>query len=125
MSTSEFWVLFFFFFSSRRRHTRLQGDWSSDVCSSDLVGQVHDVEHLVARRFEVAAQQVLEQKRAEVPEVRVVPDGGAAGVERDPRGRERLERLDAAGQRVVERERHARRKPTSSGIPYGIRPPRV
>src|SRR5256885_6774868 len=29
-------VYFFFFFSSRRRHTRLQGDWSSDVCSSDL-----------------------------------------------------------------------------------------
>src|ERR1039457_7530926 len=28
------WCLFFF--SSRRRHTRLQGDWSSDVCSSDL-----------------------------------------------------------------------------------------
>src|ERR1039457_3635169 len=27
-----------FFFSSRRRHTRLQGDWSSDVCSSDLFG---------------------------------------------------------------------------------------
>src|SRR5690606_40976937 len=25
-----------FFFSSRRRHTRLSGDWSSDVCSSDL-----------------------------------------------------------------------------------------
>src|SRR5438876_10970431 len=29
-------VLFFFFFSSRRRHTRWTGDWSSDVCSSDL-----------------------------------------------------------------------------------------
>src|ERR1039457_851855 len=28
--------MFFFFFSSRRVHTRLQGDWSSDVCSSDL-----------------------------------------------------------------------------------------
>src|SRR5574340_1834079 len=28
--------LFFFFFSSRRRHTRSFGDWSSDVCSSDL-----------------------------------------------------------------------------------------
>src|SRR5574341_2326781 len=26
----------YFFFSSRRRHTRLVGDWSSDVCSSDL-----------------------------------------------------------------------------------------
>src|SRR5574341_2379185 len=25
-----------FFFSSRRRHTRLVGEWSSDVCSSDL-----------------------------------------------------------------------------------------
>src|ERR1017187_5304996 len=24
------------FFSSRRRHTRYIGDWSSDVCSSDL-----------------------------------------------------------------------------------------
>src|SRR5205807_9354382 len=32
----------FFFFSSRRRHTRLQGDWSSDVCSSDLS---HPPEH--------------------------------------------------------------------------------
>src|SRR6516162_4258157 len=26
-----------FFFSCRRRHTNLQGDWSSDVCSSDLM----------------------------------------------------------------------------------------
>src|SRR2546421_694164 len=30
----EYWV---FFFSSRRRHTRSDRDWSSDVCSSDLV----------------------------------------------------------------------------------------
>ena len=28
---------FFFFFSSRRRHTRSLCDWSSDVCSSDLI----------------------------------------------------------------------------------------
>src|SRR5256886_8100613 len=27
-----------FFFSSRRRHTRFDCDWSSDVCSSDLIG---------------------------------------------------------------------------------------
>src|SRR5574342_369685 len=27
----------FFFFSSRRRHTRSGGEWSSDVCSSDLL----------------------------------------------------------------------------------------
>src|SRR5256885_4232237 len=35
-----------FFFSSRRRHTRLQGDWSSDVCSSDLgVGSKNRLQH--------------------------------------------------------------------------------
>src|SRR5437868_8886485 len=28
-----------FFFSSRRRHTRSKRDWSSDVCSSDLIDQ--------------------------------------------------------------------------------------
>src|SRR5207247_7469764 len=31
------WCLFFF--SSRRRHTRSTRDWSSDVCSSDLIGR--------------------------------------------------------------------------------------
>src|ERR1022692_5114781 len=36
VSESPFDVFCVFFFSSRRRHTRLQGDWSSDVCSSDL-----------------------------------------------------------------------------------------
>src|SRR5207253_5300101 len=30
-------IFCFFFFSSRRRHTRWPRDWSSDVCSSDLV----------------------------------------------------------------------------------------
>src|SRR5437879_11246652 len=33
-----FVTVFCFFFSSRRRHTRYIGDWSSDVCSSDLPG---------------------------------------------------------------------------------------
>src|SRR5256886_3044175 len=30
----------FCFFSSRRRHTRFDCDWSSDVCSSDLIGEM-------------------------------------------------------------------------------------
>src|SRR5712664_869966 len=35
------WILlYFFFFSSRRRHTRSDRDWSSDVCSSDLVSTI-------------------------------------------------------------------------------------
>src|SRR5207248_5921178 len=41
--------VFVFFFSSRRRHTRSYGDWSSDVCSSDLcaagLGHLHQTEH--------------------------------------------------------------------------------
>src|SRR5207248_5864273 len=35
-SICEIFYLVLFFFSSRRRHTRSYGDWSSDVCSSDL-----------------------------------------------------------------------------------------
>src|SRR6266852_6982300 len=34
-----------FFFSSRRRHTRCYRDWSSDVCSSDLVGEAAGLIH--------------------------------------------------------------------------------
>src|SRR5947199_8668970 len=45
--------IIFFFFSSRRRHTRCLSDWSSDVCSSDLLfiyaprnrsGEYHDLQ---------------------------------------------------------------------------------
>src|SRR6266436_5073758 len=35
--------MFFFFFSSRRRHTRCSRDWSSDVCSSDLVENLRGI----------------------------------------------------------------------------------
>src|SRR5205085_4913494 len=37
---------FFFFFSSRRRHTRFDCDWSSDVCSSDLVSVRNRLVHI-------------------------------------------------------------------------------
>src|SRR5260370_29894575 len=39
-------MLMFFFFSSRRRHTRFKCDWSSDVCSSDLVLEDRDLAHV-------------------------------------------------------------------------------
>src|SRR5712692_6241425 len=41
----------FFFFSSRRRHTRWNCDWSSDVCSSDLValGALSSLYHFAYR----------------------------------------------------------------------------
>src|SRR5437762_4518801 len=43
-----------FFFSSRRRHTRYIGDWSSDVCSSDLVTR-REKKRDVSRRCSRAA----------------------------------------------------------------------
>src|SRR5256885_6844718 len=44
-----------FFFSSRRRHTRLQGDWSSDVCSSDLPRPDRNLSLELVRVTEAAA----------------------------------------------------------------------
>src|SRR5256885_996197 len=48
-----------FFFSSRRRHTRLQGDWSSDVCSSDLVQERYLDPRQVYRKIEPVSLQEL------------------------------------------------------------------
>src|SRR2546430_6173890 len=36
-------ALLVFFFSSRRRHTRFDCDWSSDVCSSDLLNEIKEI----------------------------------------------------------------------------------
>src|SRR5256885_5731600 len=44
-------IFIFFFFSSRRRHTRLQGDWSSDVCSSDLMASLLNFVEIVPHPF--------------------------------------------------------------------------
>src|SRR5207248_6028497 len=46
--------------SSRRRHTRSYGDWSSDVCSSDLDG------NLIALQAEIDVQPILEASALEV-----------------------------------------------------------
>src|SRR5688500_14044658 len=58
----------FFFFSSRRRHTRLQGDWSSDVCSSDLVAVGLPAAHRAGQLDGAGVQQEL------------LGQGGLAGV---------------------------------------------
>src|SRR3989440_10857017 len=64
-------MFFFFFFSSRRRHTRSDRDWSSDVCSSDLLLAVpvsalgkkgkdhfnHGMKYEQAQQWEKAAQE--------------------------------------------------------------------
>src|SRR5215203_5725558 len=45
-----FLYFFFFFFSSRRRHTRYWRDWSSDVCSSDLLPRVRGRRRVLGAR---------------------------------------------------------------------------
>src|SRR5260370_30749944 len=63
-------LLFFFFFSSRRRHTRFKCDWSSDVCSSDLVALpafAFPILHFGQRRY-----TAMERAQAALGELSVV-----------------------------------------------------
>src|SRR5256884_2035832 len=54
----------FFFFSSRRRHTRCSRDWSSDVCSSDLLAIAHSACHLTRLEQDVYTSSMpIAQKR--------------------------------------------------------------
>src|SRR5690348_11495283 len=61
--------------SSRRRHTRWTGDWSSDVCSSDLVGDAKYGEllggHIVGAKATELIQELVNAKALEggFPEV--------------------------------------------------------
>src|SRR5689334_23729750 len=57
--------MFFFFFSSRRRHTRWNCDWSSDVCSSDLLDHLADV-RLAQIRDEVVYELVSDLSEADI-----------------------------------------------------------
>src|SRR3712207_1665020 len=64
----------FFFFSSRRRHTRYWRDWSSDVCSSDLISKVKDED--VANRTLTSAEEALQGKTSGV---QVITTSGMPG----------------------------------------------
>src|SRR2546427_3528329 len=62
----------FFFFSSRRRHTRFDCDWSSDVCSSDLVAGIAWIGHLYFFNFvnsQVAKTYDADSKKKVIPEL--------------------------------------------------------
>src|SRR5690606_41191919 len=48
---------FFFFFSSRRRHTIFSRDWSSDVCSSDLIGDAEITAGLLLTKYAAAGHR--------------------------------------------------------------------
>src|SRR5258707_9930030 len=74
--------VFFFFFSSRRRHTRYWRDWSSDVCSSDLVPLRRPRLERAARAGEPPARQGQDLhggiRRRALGRARARGEGGAA-----------------------------------------------
>src|SRR5207248_8311931 len=93
-----------FFFSSRRRHTRSYGDWSSDVCSSDLggprlpwrarAGPLQVLDHRVRDRVAAVHHPVA---LGQVQPVRVVGPPGAEADLPDPGGRSEERRVGEAG----------------------------
>ncbi len=69
------------------------------------IGDVHHVLDAVAEEFEGAPKDVGIQERSKVADVRVVVDGGAAGVESERRGGARRDRMWRAGEGVVDAEK--------------------
>ena len=70
------------------------------------IGQVHDLADPVTEKLERAAQQVLEHIGAEVADMRIVVDGGTAGVHADFAGPDRMKRNDAPLHGIEKFEAH-------------------
>ena len=65
------------------------------------VGDVAHVAHLIARRFQIAKQQVERNGRTRMSQMRIAVNGGTADVQTDERRLERFEALFAARKRIV------------------------
>src|SRR5690349_24145244 len=90
-------LVVFFFFSSRRRHTRSLRDWSSDVCSSDLLeGQPRRFRAPAHRRDDLRAGF----RRAQ-PETRSEERRVGKGV-------------DLGGRRIIKKKKTKRKNKTST-----------
>src|SRR5437899_12893434 len=91
---AEVFAFLFFFFSSRRRHTRCLSDWSSDVCSSDLLELARyrrNTVGLVFQSFNLLPRMTLEEN-VELPLRLAEVERG----ERAARVQEALERVRLA-----------------------------
>src|SRR5207245_7228832 len=87
-----------FFFSSRRRHTRCYRDWSSDVCSSDLLLRIYLVGQRSRWRADVSEAAALSKRRGKIS-VHCAESGGRCGA----RALVRREVSGTGGQRSEER----------------------
>src|SRR5437762_8149361 len=95
-----------FFFSSRRRHTRYIGDWSSDVCSSDLtIGRQEPLKLLLNQKDPALAGRIFAYYgyfgRARAGQIRLIEEDGQRSAELEGQ-------LDAEDQQLAELERQQR-----------------
>src|SRR2546429_5933365 len=95
-----------FFMSSRRRHTRCSRDWSSDVCSSDLV--------VLLALFAMLGPAIVHQDPYTSdfvagigPDKLPVPPGGAHPLGTDRRSEERRvgKSVDLGGRRIIKKKK--------------------
>src|SRR5437899_12669386 len=76
-----------FFFSSRRRHTRCLSDWSSDVCSSDLVDPLNRTTlRLVAAGWDLRDRRDSAQKYRDLAEGGLQVDVAISTFQQDSTG---------------------------------------
>src|SRR5690606_39953862 len=68
-----YYMLLCFFFSSRRRHTRFSRDWSSDVCSSDLLLSIYHKEN--PAWFDRSMESIWDDQGVKPSEIVLVNDG--------------------------------------------------
>src|SRR5688500_20378170 len=106
---------FLFFFSSRRRHTRLQGDWSSDVCSSDLGCSQGKINHLESARNQQKPDEVTKLLRAYGADVEHRSEERRVGKE----CRSRWSAEHGKKQVELEREEEAARDESARDSSYG------
>src|SRR3989454_3057137 len=107
----------FFFFSSRRRHTRLQGDWSSDVCSSDLWARTLSI---CLRRSKEFSPTSTTTSRPQPPSSPRCSPGATSGCARPARRRrgKNLKLLFSPNENAfLHRQRRCTQNPLPSGRP--------
>src|SRR5438309_9723421 len=103
----------FFFFSSRRRHTRWNCDWSSDVCSSDLVSSASRSMDAEARLKSI--MDVLDQLAEDTSVPRNIRRGATEAKNRLKIGRASCrERVEVPVVAVALKKKKEQRRPESS-----------
>src|SRR5690348_13514878 len=115
--------LMYFFFSSRRRHTRWTGDWSSDVCSSDLEAKQRAeaeaarilVAETEAKLAQIARQQQEAEAEAELNRQRRAVEQARIQAETARQARDRAA-ADARAQREQEARERAQLIVTQAAI---------